>query len=461
MTGSPTSPWRQLVAALRRRLPWWPQPGRLQPEENRSDQLDQEIAQFQQRLVEAAFSDDGGVGGIPFGKGGSETAYLAHPARVLVRERDRADLDAFFDERTEIYEGRGRTEDVVPGELVGYELPTRRVDGGRDARATLDEIEEVLGRDVVMPDHIVYVTPQGIGKLCPAGEPELPLGKGPVPALTDKSQAGDGILVSVVDTGWYRAGSRNPETPWLRDRILGDEETVDPEDIHSYAGHGNFVGGVIRCLAPATELDFEGVLTRAGAVYESVIARELNEALTSQNRPDLISVSAGCYTRNNAGLLAFTILMELFNLADGADAPLVVAAAGNDASDRPFFPAAYRWVTAVGALEEDMSVAAFSNVGDWVDVYAHGSKLVNAFPTGTYFCKEPGPTQGEQRDFTGLAQWSGTSFATPIVTGAVAAHMTESGETSPRAAVEALIAGGRPFTDSRVPQGVAVGPPFI
>lgn len=461
MTGSPVSPWQQLVAVLRRRLPWWPQSRASLPAEDRSDLLEQEIAEFQQRLVAAAFDEDGGVGGIPFGKGGSETAYLAHPARVLVREADRGDLDAFFDERTEVYEGRGRAEDVVAGGLVAYELPTRRVDGGRDMPATLDEIEEVLGRGVVMPDHIVYVTPQGIGKLCPAGEPELPLGKGPVPALTDDTGAGDGILVSVVDTGWYRAGSENPETPWLHDRIVGDEETVDPEDIHSYAGHGNFVGGIIRCLAPGTELDFEGVLTRAGAVYESVIARELNEALTSASRPELISVSAGCYTRNNAGLLAFTVLMELFELAEGPDAPLVVAAAGNDASDRPFFPAAYRWVTAVGALEEDMSVAAFSNVGDWVDVYAHGSKLVNAFPTGTYFCKEPGPTQGEQRDFTGLAQWSGTSFATPIVTGAIAAHMTRTGERSPRAAAYALIAGGREFSDPRVPQGVAVGPPFV
>ena len=73
----------------------------------------------------------------------------------------------------------------------------------------------------------------------------------------------------------------------------------------------------------------------------------------------------------------------------------------------------------VGALDERQPRPHFSNYGtDWVDVWAHGTHLVNAFPVGTYYVKEPGPTQGEvSASFTGLAQWSGTSFATPIVTG--------------------------------------------
>lgn len=41
--------------------------------------------------------------------------------------------------------------------------------------------------------------------------------------------------------------------------------------------------------------------------------------------------------------------------------------------------------------------------------------------------------------FEGLAQWSGTSFATPVAVGMVAAHMTARAETAPRAARQQLM----------------------
>ena len=231
----------------------------------------------------------------------------------------------------------------------------------------------------------------------------------------------------MVDTGWYEAAADNAETPWLDDdtyEIEGDKEIVVPSDIGSYVGHGTFVAGIIRCLAPATELEIEGVLKYAGAVYESDIAAELNEAMTDLEEgrlPQLISISAGTYTRNNAGLLAFELLAQVYKLGLEDDGPLVVAAAGNENTDRPFYPAAYDWVVGVGALDEDLCAPKFTNYGRWVDVWAHGTQARQRVP-GRHLLREgAGPTQGEQRDFTGLAQWSGTSFATPIVTGAIAA----------------------------------------
>ena len=47
---------------------------------------------------------------------------------------------------------------------------------------------------------------------------------------------------------------------------------MNPAAIHEYAGHGTFVSGVIRCLAPAADIEVEGFLTKGGAVYESEIA---------------------------------------------------------------------------------------------------------------------------------------------------------------------------------------------
>jgi Subtilase family len=453
----PSGLWARLWLPLRRLFSRTPDRGpRLDPEA-----LRERTSQVQLDLIEKAF---GGIGG-DLGEREKNNGYLCHPRRVLLRAADVERLDAFFDEREDSYGGRGRVTGEVVGDLVSYELPDRVTDQRTDVHATLDELDRALreqGLDpgsVARPDHIVYVTPGGIGKMCPATEPDLPLGKGPLPGLTRSRGAGDGVRVSVVDTGWYAAAETNPESPWLAGNIEGDLETVNPTAIHPYAGHGTFVAGVVRCLAPGAYIEIEGVLTKAGAVYESEITKELNEAMSDRDKPDLISISAGTYTRNNLGLIGFEALAAYYELTEGESAVLVVAAAGNDSSDRPFWPAAFPWVVAVGALDADGCVSDFSNVGKWVDVYAHGRDLVNAFPTGTYTCHEPA-NLGEVRSFTGLAQWSGTSFSTPVVTGLIAAYMSENG-VSARDARDAILAAGLPFTDPRAGSSIAVGPPFV
>ncbi len=423
---------------------------------------DAETLRVQLQLIRRAFPEKVGVAsGRGKGKNDADVDYLYRPDHALVRPEGADQLRRFFDERQEVYRGSGDTVAQPMEGLLLYRLPQRITIGETDTLDTLAEVDRELGEGVAVPDHILYVV-GSTGKCCPATEPELPQRSGgPLPGLAKDAGAGKDVRVSVVDTGWYPGAATDTDSPWLAQGVEGDVETVDPMNIHPYAGHGTFVAGVVRCMAPATTIEVEGFLTKGGAIYESEIAQELNEALGDKDEPQLISISAGTHTRRNLPLMGFQALADAYRLKERDDGPLVVAAAGNDGNDVPFYPAAFDWVVSVGALDADGKKSDFSNYGKWVDVYAHGRDLVNAFPTGTYKYHEPSsPGFGTTQNFTGLAQWSGTSFSTPIVTGAIAAYMSEHG-VSARDARDALLAAAVTKVDPTAGSISAVGPPFV
>ena len=116
------------------------------------------------------------------------------------------------------------------------------------------------------------------------------------------------------------------------------------------------------------------------------------------------------------------------------DGTVVVAAAGNDGSCRPAWPAALPEVIGVAALDCS-GPAAFTNHGPWVDACAPGVGIVSTF-LDFDGVEAPIPAlDGFDPDcFEGFASWSGTSFSAPIVCAAIAREMTRCGITAAQAA---------------------------
>jgi subtilisin family serine protease len=376
--------------------------------------------------------------------------YFYHSHSLLTRDRD---LSRVQDALRALGAWRDGAGDSLIGGVTRLEVNVRESQHTPDL---VEELDQRLGVGVVTLDHAFALT--GWINVCPRGEPKPVItpsaAEDPVvvrdalwPGIGDPS-AGRDVTVSVADTGLLAGASA--WAPWIegvRPNTSADIEDPDQIKINAieheidgfadpYAGHGTFVSGVIRCVAPASTVVVERILGVAGFARESRLIQRIHDALGRS--PDIISMSAGCYTRKNVPSLGFQVLWE--ERLSQLGGIVLVAAAGNNAQTAPFWPAAFRWCVGVGSMSRDGQRRSwFSNHGAWVDVYAPGEDIVNAYAHMKYKTI----VDGEVRDTSaGIVKWSGTSFSTPIVTGLIAARMSRTGENA-RQAADALLAAAR------------------
>lgn len=185
------------------------------------------------------------------------------------------------------------------------------------------------------------------------------------PAAWAAGYAGQSVVVAILDTGIDRA------SPYLADKVIleasfGDSPTTD--DIY---GHGTHMAGIVLAVAPEAKLMNVKVADDRGNCEPSAVAKGIRWAAT--NGANVINLSLS--TEESPELESAV----RFAHAKGA---LVVAAAGNQGSATPSYPAFYEECVAVAALDEGGSLTVLSNHGEWVDVAAPGSDIYSTSPGG-------------------------------------------------------------------------------
>jgi subtilisin family serine protease len=260
------------------------------------------------------------------------------------------------------------------------------------------------GAMAVSLNHLLRGEPDYNGGPFDVPTPCAPL---PKPAAVDTSARR--VFAGVIDTGIV-------SHPWFADsdwfaQVSPDQLDPIPAEVdyalETQSGHGTFVAGVLLRQAPTAFLMVERALGDDGVGDELELLRalaRLHGRLSSSGESlDVLNLSLGGYTFDDE---PSPLVAE--SLGRFGKQTVIVVAAGNSGSNRPFWPAALKSCVAVGALEPDGTRRAeFSNHGWWVDACAVGAKV-------------SGPFLNDGHEFFGYAQWSGTSFAAPRVAGAIA-----------------------------------------
>ena len=395
----------------------------------------QDRSDVQVQLIKDAFEK----AGVPIAEHRDDDGmvdYMYRPGVVLTRDVDAGRVHRALG-LSDVPDKSDERGPLQPAGLHVVQLPD-----AREVVEALEELDRRLGVGVATPDHLIHVTDGQKVTWCMSKEPAQPVADAVPTFNTDDESDGRSGLVVVVDTGSLREVIEAHD--WLAN-VTGEEE--DANTVGHYTGHGTFVAGVVRQYAPAAEVTILRILSVGGANFESAVADGLTKALDLA--PDVINLSAGTRTRRDLPLLSFEVFWE--QRLSHLKGTVLVAAAGNDGNRGPFWPAAFPWVVSAGALDfAGRDRAGFSNHGSWVDVYALGTDVVNAYPEGPYTYREP-PLTDQTTSFPGgVAAWSGTSFAAPMVAGLTVARMTWSGESA-QGSVDSLL------RIARANAGVGVG----
>ncbi len=227
------------------------------------------------------------------------------------------------------------------------------------------------------------------------------------------------FTVAVIDTGvdffhpdleanmWLNQGEiigngRDDDGNGFVDDIYGydfQSNDSDPFDDH---GHGTHVAGILGAVSN-NQIGIAGVawkvrimalktFSERGQGNISLAVDAIQYAV--QNGAKVINASWGSEERSR-------VLEEVIRAAR-EDGVMTIAAAGNDRSEQPYYPAWFDTVISVGSTDFRDAMSDFSNYGPTVDIAAPGTGIFSTKINNTY------------------GSLNGTSMATPMVSGVAA-----------------------------------------
>ena len=291
----------------------------------------------------------------------------------------------------------------------------------------------------------------------------------------------DGVVRTDVKLGSQPIGYVDDETDpekWF-DQFGALDGAIDP-----LAGHGTFIAGLIHQACPDADIVAWRIVGADGLVVESNLVKALEDIaeLARRHRDgepgghpiDVLSLSLGYYHETPDDELfdptMYGILRRL-----GECGVAVVCSAGNDATARPVFPAAFTpWLDDGGTVHAEQGRGA-DRVGRRPEPQPHDRRAVQQHRhVGPYVrprgrgdehhpAHVPGRVQrdGQHRGVPAppsvdrprrlrqrFALWSGTSFSTPFFAGLLARRLLDTidpADDDRAAAVDR--AGGRDGAD--------------
>ncbi|HEX6363260.1 MAG TPA: S8 family serine peptidase [Albitalea sp.] len=349
------------------------------------------------------------------------------PGEVLLKLRTSAALQPLLAKHQLVLVGRLGARPIYRLKVVGMRTT-------RDAIAALSVESDVL---VAEPNLVVRVPEAHKNGAWAIGTPtDYVMQWAPVALRLPEAHlrsTGSGTRVAVLDTGV------DTLHPALAGRLLPGYDFVqrdaDPSETGTLLdpafGHGTHVAGLVALVAPDARIMPLRVLDAAGLGNAWTIAEAAVYAADPDANP---ATDDGAHVINmSLGSTEPTRIVEMINMlvscmvfsvtgdatldvsdvgyttdrerCGAAAGPVVVAAAGNDASDAvPQYPAAEggERLLAVAASNAQGQLASFSNFGAWVSLAAPGEGVTSTVPGGGY------------------GTWSGTSMASPLAAGVAA-----------------------------------------